>query len=82
MQNTLGHKASQPGLRGHSHDAEQDLMKQFVVARKLPTGGKLWLASFDKRLDAMLDIDTRSLDDRFVIIDQFNDNEIVWEESN
>lgn len=80
MQKTIGHKASQPGLRGHSHDPEQDLMKQYVVVRKLPTGGNLWVASFDTVLTAKRDVLPRSANERYIIIDQFNDNEIVWED--
>lgn len=80
MQNTLGHKTSQPGLRGHSHDPDQDLMKQFVVARKLPTGGNLWLASFDNKADAWDDIETRPTNEMFRIINQFS-NEIIWDDA-
>lgn len=81
MQNTLGHKASQPGLRGHSHDPDQDLMKQFVVARKLPTGGNLWVRSFNTFEDALDDILLgHPLAEKYKIIDQFN-NETMLEES-
>lgn len=76
MLETKGHKASQPGLRGHSHDAEQDLMKQFVVAKVLPTGGKLWLKSFDT-FDAAMSyviVTVATSPANYTIIDQFKEN--------
>lgn len=74
MLETKGHKASQPGLRGHSHDADQDLMKQFVVAKVLPTGGKLWLKSFDTREEAAKFVAHTPVGTQHKIIDQFKEN--------
>jgi hypothetical protein len=40
------HTAAQPGLRGHSWDPENDLLKKFLVVRAIPGGGWLGMASF------------------------------------
>lgn len=80
MLETKGHKASQPGLRGHSHDPEQDLMKRYVVARNMPTGGRLWLASFDTQKAANSWVTKQPTENGYALIDQFNDNEILWDE--
>jgi len=77
---TLGHKADQPGLRGHSHDASQDLMKQYVLARNLPAGGKLWVASFNSRAEANKNVAARPTHEGYVLLDQFNDNAVIWDE--
>lgn len=76
---TLGHKADQPGLRGHSHDPENDLMKRFVVSKKVKHG---WLAlkSYDDQPDANHYIAEQSLMDTFRVVDQFDDNTVVWDE--
>jgi hypothetical protein len=41
------------GLWGHSHDAESDLMKRFMVEKKTPSGW-LAMASFNEVTDAEL----------------------------
>lgn len=79
MEETKGHKASQPGLRGHSHDPEQDLMKQFVVWRKVPNGW-LGLYSFPTKEKAQLYISGQSLMNTFRVTDQFNGDAVVWDE--
>lgn len=74
---TRGHLAEQPGLRGHSHDPNEDLMKQFVVCVK--GYGWLWIKSFHTESEAidfaLLNVD---LDQETKIIDQFNNNQKVW----
>lgn len=80
---TLGHKTDQPGLRGHSHDPENDLMKKYVVALGMTTKGWwLWVASFDNLVDAGVYIGRNQpvdSDKEYKILDQFTDNETVWE---
>lgn len=74
---TRGHKVSQPGLRGHSHDPAQDLMKQFVLAQKLKNG-LLWLESHDTKVAAMRASIQRDPHVDLVILDQFDGNRVVW----
>lgn len=38
--------ATQPGLWAHSHDAEHDLMKEFIVYKRV-AGLRVGIASFD-----------------------------------
>lgn len=80
MEETKGHKASQPGLRGHSHDPEQDLMKQFVVWKKVKYG---WLGvkSYVDQGSAQHFIAQQNLLDTFRITDQFNGDTVVWDEA-
>lgn len=83
MLETKGHKESQPGLRGHSHDPEQDLMKRYVVREALQrSNGYIWVASFSdlaKGIMWTLDEDPEGRRD-FDIIDQFNGNVVVFED--
>lgn len=77
---TLGHKADQPGLRGHSHDPENDLMKRYVVATSPKLGyGWLWVASFDTFDEAsdyvIFKVGFATL---AKIMDQFNNNDTLW----
>lgn len=79
----LPHTQEQPGLRGHSHDPENDLMKQFVVFEK-KTHGWLGVKSF-KRAESGVDWVFNQPDAtsrRFKIVDQFNpdnNNNTLWE---
>lgn len=80
---TQPHKQDQPGLRGHSHDPEQDLLKQFVIAEKRKGGGYLWLSSYKNELDAGIALLSLPQNIEYVIIDQFNKeepNKIVFED--
>ncbi len=46
LTDTLPHTAAQPGLRGHSHDPEFDLMKRFIIWKLYPGKGKSGVKSF------------------------------------
>lgn len=77
MDNTSGHLSNNPGLRGHSSDPSQDLLKQFVVAKQVKHGW-LWVASFD----TLKEVDSKGYQfpgSGWRIIDQFND-QIIWED--
>lgn len=77
---TSGHKVDQPGLRGHSHDPENDLMKKFVVRVGLTNmDGWMWVASFDNQdaAEAYANLKYWETDSEVQIWDQFN-NEIIW----
>lgn len=75
------HTNEQPGLRGHSHDPENDLLKQFVIVEKLPTGGNLWVKSFDTQLEADWFGVAQPITKKFKLIDQFDNNRVIWEEN-
>lgn len=47
------HTQQQPGLRGHSWDPENDLLKPYVFYRAIPGGGWLALASYDTSDEAV-----------------------------
>lgn len=76
------HTQEQPGLRGHSHDPENDLLKQFVVYEKVSHG---WLAlkSFN-RSESGVDwvFNQKDQESRnFKIVDQFDNDRLLWEEN-
>jgi hypothetical protein len=69
------HTQAQPGLRGHSWNAQSDLLKQFRVDKtRGPEQGWTGVASFDTYYDAWLDAVEREHKDQVVhrIFDQFN----------
>lgn len=83
MLNVQPHTDSQPGLRGHSHDPENDLLKRFVVMQGLNTKNWwMWVASFNTQREALhwLLEDDENSEKEYRIIDQFNDNKIIWSE--
>lgn len=53
MLTTLPHTETQPGLRGHSHNEETDLLKRYTVEKKTPSGW-LALASYNEAWEAEL----------------------------
>lgn len=69
MQEIKGHTTEQPGLRGHSHDPENDLLKRFVVAKKVKHGW-LWLQTFNTMQEAGEYAWTLELDTEFKIMDR------------
>lgn len=76
---TKGHLVEQPGLRGHSHDPESDLMKQFVISESLETGGNLWVASFHTVEGAFAYLAKKDYEKSFKILDQFDNNAVVFQ---
>lgn len=82
---TQPHGASQPGLRGHSHDPEFDLMKRFIVWSE-PNLRKGWLGlrSFHTTFLAEQFARERNFFSRVPtrISDERNNGAIIWESEN
>lgn len=77
--NYLG-RSTQPGLWAHSHDAESDLLKRYVIAKQMPVG-RLWLSSYADFGDALSALPAWSENETYYILDQFNNNKELLTDS-
>ena len=72
MSATLLYKPTVSGLWGHSHEGESDLMKQFVIERRTPSG---WMGvkSFEVRIEAEVFASTvnQLTENEYRVFDQF-----------
>jgi hypothetical protein len=79
MAETIGHKADNPGLRGHSY-SDDNLLKRFLVFQWTDSG-RLGVKSYDTEQECYIWLLTQPDETLFQIVDQFSKtNTVVYDE--
>lgn len=78
---TQGHLTTNPGLRAHSVDPDNNLMKRYVIAYHPPGGiGWIWERSFDTIREAYEAACVGTMTDKPIQIIDSKTDEVLYED--